>query len=283
MRVVVAVALVAVMALSGCIAGAATGTSLHVRVTDEPGGPPLAGAEVDVGEAGLCLWWCYHASATTNANGEAVFHPPSDAVVYVALPGHTSERVERHGEGTVEVPLYHDHITLDMRGNLTGADATSRPTPLGERWAPVEVPFSGSAAARQGYAERAIMMNATLKWSNAPLATGDLALGVSPRTDRAVVWQDSSDAQVVPGEQKESVHLSISDLQVSDWRGATKVYVGPGPGKAYVAPLQPIAWTIHVDAVFGSPRDAPTTLVWGTLLALVTAAMLLRPASSRPR
>ncbi|MFA5860779.1 MAG: hypothetical protein WDA16_03700 [Candidatus Thermoplasmatota archaeon] len=283
MRIRLALALVVMAMMSGCASATAgaSGSTVRVHVTDEPGGPGLSGVVVEASEDCFFSFFfsCYRASATTDANGDVTFRAPAVLLISASAPGHTAEQGRRNGT-TLELPLYKDHLSLDLRGTLNGADVSAHDVGADDRWSPQEVPFAQSAEGRKGYIRRALSVNATLTWTNEPLAAGDLALGLSPENQRVVVWQDSSDQQLGPGEHQESVRLTVGTLDGSQWRDAITLYVGPGPGKAYAAPT-PLAWAIHLEGVFGAPRNAPTTLVWGTLLALVTAAMILRPTSGR--
>lgn len=289
---------------AGCIASAVPtvepasagsgGYALVVRVTDEPHGPVVEGARVSVTIPAEDFWGGRAAQVVQIATGPdgvatARVDGPAQALVRVEAPGYTRETVadvpvEDAGQGSLTVPLYHERATLVVKDVLAPAAASTHRAGWGDfEWQPHAITFGSNDDARRGYAQRLVLLNATLEWTNTPLASGDLGIALGKSPSRADVVQDAGSLQLPPGSYKESLSLTPSDFRRAHWESATTLYVGAGTGTAYVAP-QGLGYAIKVDAVFDGDQarhesPGPSGLM-GALGGLAIAALVLRrPAS----
>lgn len=278
------VILLVALAAAGCATpgeggpapAAVVGGSIRVLVTDEPGGPPVPGVHLFASDGDF--WFTTTDEATTDAEGRATLRVPVGSTVELDAPGFVWER-RTLDRGDVTLPLFKDRITLDVPGTLDGADLQR---PFGEpAWSPREVLVAGTPEGRAGYALRLISLNATLSWTNGLAGGGDLALGVAGSPDRPQFYQDSDQMQATPGAHEESLRISHGEFQRENWGEDPRLFVGPAPGKAYAAPSG-IDYVIHLEAVFGAPREAPGAAM-GAIVALAVAALVGRAFTSSRR
>lgn len=266
--------------------GGSGSATLTIHVTDEPHGPPLAGAQVIVTTVSTG-WWGDETreelTLSTDANGDAVAHLPagSEAHVVASLAGYTREtKTDLSADGSVEIPLYRSHVTLWLNGSLSPAAVSLHRAGANDfRWDPQAIQFGGTSEAQRGYAARVVLLNLTLDWTNTPTAAGDLGIGVGQETRQPDVVQDANAAQLPPGHYEETMALTVSDVHRERWNHASALYAGAGTGTAYVAPSG-LPYTMRVDATFDGDqalRDSPGfNQVWGVLVAFVAAAVVLR-------
>lgn len=271
------VLLVAVLALAGCASpGAVVTGGIRVLVTDEPGGPPVEGVRLFATDGGW--WYATTDEATTDAEGRATLRVPVGSTVELNAPGFVWER-RALDDDAVALPLFKERITIDVAGTLEGGDVQR---PIGEpAWSPQEVLVAGTAEGRAGYALRLVTLNATLAWTNGLAGGGDLALGIAGAPGEPDFYQDSDEMQATPGAHEESLRLSHGEFQRENWGEDARIFVGPAPGKAYAAPSG-IDYVIHLEAVFGAPRELPGAPV-GAIVALAVAALVGRSFTSSRR
>lgn len=261
------VALLGALLLGGCIAG----ESRDVIVTEEPGGPPVPGARVTVRDDTL---FGRGDVGVTDGSGHVDLRLRAGDRVRVEAEGFVEGSFRVPEAGPVRLDVYRDALSVEMTGVLTGADV-NRPQPASASWSPQEVPIGRTEAGRAGYAARLRTLDATLAWTNQPGASGDLGLGLSSGVDEVDVWQDSDEAQVLPGPYTESVRLTIGDFDAAGWEGATTLFAGPGAGKAYAGPGG-LSWTLVLEATFGPPLASPLPALGAGVLAVLVAARLAR-------
>ncbi|MEA3200445.1 MAG: hypothetical protein QOE90_1873 [Thermoplasmata archaeon] len=298
-KLIVALALLPLVA--GCVVSAGSvqaptsggqGTyTMRIHVTDEPGGPPLAGANVEVRSLVGSFWGGESESSfevATGPDGVAVAHvdPGARVDLAVTLAGHTWEAKRdapvgpSGGAGDVIVPLYRDHVTLVLHETLAPAAVSAHRADSWSRfaWDPHELQFGSGDAARHGYAARIVALNFTLTWNNTPTSFGDLGLGAGHGTQDADVVQQSGTPDLPPGAYQETMSLSLRDMQRAGWQGASRLYAGAGTGDAYVAP-QGLPYTLQVEATFDGHqalRESPGfNALWGALVALGGVALAM--------
>lgn len=293
-----AVVLVAALLLAGCAeegtgakvsprtvpddaaaAGGSGTAEVVVRVTDGPRGPPVPGAKVVV-------------STTRDdvvplvADGDGVATARVGANARATVAATAEDRTEEFLYGVVvgapaattrvEVPLYREHLVVDLDGTLTAAGGSGHRAGVGGfDWRPVPVVWSQDAETQAGYAARVVWLNSTLDWTNGPTAAGDLGLGVGRDASAPDLVEDGDDA-ITPGDRSERLSLDVYRMYDLGWQGATQVFVGPGTGTAYAAPVG-LPFALEVAAFFTSerPLDAPNALM-GALAALAVAAFVAR-------
>ena len=241
---------------------------VKIHVTDEPGGPGVAGATVLVQDA--------NGTYLTDPNGDVFATVPrGDHAITVKAPERTTETVVvRAAERDITIPLYRSHLHMVLTGTLGPAAVGTYPVDNRIDWHSLGVEWGASPEAARGYAERVVRVNATLRWNNTPTSAGDLALVLSARTDHADVVADS-DHQKDLGPQQEALRMSMSDL--ARWRGATQLYAGAGVSTAETSPVAPLPYTITIDADFDPtvPRPSPAHGAVAAIGALAVAALLL--------
>lgn len=291
---VLAVALAAAGCMTPESAGETSGGkgsyTMRIHVTDEPGGPALAGARVVVTTLAESFWGGESRESFTLATGpegvaEAHVEPGSRVTVEAYLQGYTFETrrnvpVGGSGDaGDVTVPLYHEHVTLTLHETMGPAGASAyRATGGSFQWDPHELAFGGNDEARRGYAERVVLLNFTLDWDNSPTAMGDLGIGAGKATSEPDVVQEADGNDLPPGHYQEKLSLGVRDMQRAGWQRASHLYAGAGTPSGYVAPMG-MPYTLKVDATFDGNqalRESPGfNALWGALVALGGVALAL--------
>lgn len=294
--------------LAGCLAGpldvesASTGGTgdyvLRAQVTDEPGGPGIAGATVEVYHTVPCReFLCFTDQSissdtltlTSDADGWIEAHIPTSSaagsygILVVTAPGFTRETIDEipltGDSATVEAPLYRERLTLDLSSVVGPADASGHRAGVGQfHWDAQRAEFGRNDAAREGYAKRAAYVNITITWNNSLTAAGDLGIAIGAHEDDPSIVGDASN-DLTPGPQTDELRLTWHDLEHLGARDASGAWVGAGTGSAFVAPGG-LPYTLQVEAYFDgdlAKRESPGPggLI-GALGSLVAAALVAR-------
>jgi hypothetical protein len=269
-------------------AGGDGGYSATLTVTQEPGGPGLAGAgvvffwgredsgaalrgerpvvhvgaqggdgsaSIDIG-TGLPAPPAYTATLPLRAgpDGTVTARLPTDRIVGVvaAADGWTEEWIPALATGhagtlQLRLPLYHEHLALDLPGTLgPGSASTAILTGEGSAaWSPQDARLGATPEATRGYLARLTGLEAWLNWTNGPLAFGDLALAVGPDGSTPTQVRDSG-ADAAMGERTQQLQVQASDVRDRGLQGAGHLYIGPATRTAYFGPTG-LAYTLHVD------------------------------------
>lgn len=255
---------------------------LTILVTDEPGGPPLAGALLFVQAWGTC--WEQKERLESGDDGTAVLVAPASgrADIDAHLEGHTPERLaaahipSAGRAAVVELPLYKARLSREFQDAFMGHGVGR--TPLGleaAEWRPAEMSWDGPPLVRAAYAERILQMTVTLAWNNTATEFADLAIGMGRTANAPDVVADVPGDQGGAGAQREEMTLGLEAMYNAGWQGANALHVGPYTEKPHVA-LNGIAYVLRVDALFGAPRDNDTPSPLWLLLAATAGALLLR-------
>lgn len=269
---------------------------LDVRIED-PAGSPIAGAGVvaywgdatpqeyreemrraEAGQSGVRVEpgrtagtpGARHAlRLLTDGDGHARAHVPSGRLVglVAAAPGWTEEWIgwvatgDSGSSSTQGLRLFPSRIDVTL--NVTwspGAASTGTVTGGGYAWRPQDVPFSGDAA---GHMRRLVSLSATVEWTNAPTAFGDLAIGLGSGSELRAVGDERVDAEM--GSRTETRELDLATLREYGFHEAAGLEAGPATGSALVAPLG-LPATVHVVAELdraGADLENCLFVVWG--------------------
>lgn len=266
--------------------------TLAIVVTVEPGGPPLAGAQVTLDASGTC--WARSERATTGSDGVVSWRFPvwGSANVIVEAPNMTRERVEDvpvardNDTFTQTVPLFRSRLDWATTRSFSAQPPGALPVIGGgdTGWDGQPIAWEADRATMREYAKRLVRIDAWMQWNNTPTAFADLAIGLGGRPDRADFVFDSDADQGGSGTFSESGSLGPRAMYDAGWSEATEVLIGALSAKPHVALSPGIPYTLLLSAFFSSPQNAQTPMSsWILVAAIALGAIALRRKGGRSR